>query len=399
MKKILVATICLLMLGLWDLLPGQTPSGFIVMGETDSYELPLWTQILIYRLDMSGNKLWRKVYGSSLRDRHGWIEQTTDGGFVMTSTDESTDDQNLQVFKLDAAGNVSWHKDYGGYIDDRGFSIKQTADGGYIAFGDTMSYVHGTEMSDTDFLAYRLDAAGSKLWRKNYGGTSYDTGRSVGLTADGGFIMGGYTYSYTHGSSDFLLYKVDGSGSKLWRRNLGGGGHEYLAEVQQTSDGGYIVAGDSGSYFHGMAGDSDFLIYKLNAAGVKIWRKNYGGFFPDGAESIQQTADGGYIVTGYTDSYNHTFPGLDTDFLVYKLDADGNKLWRKNYGGFADDAGRCIRQTSDGGYILLGNSKTYTHGMEDFLVYRLDAAGNKLWRKYFGGDSVEDALCVQPVYQ
>jgi hypothetical protein len=183
--------------------------------------------------------------------------------------------------------------------------------------------------------------------------------------ADEGFIVAGWTNSYTYGANDFLVYKLDSNGNKQWEKNYGGINDDYGYSITQTSDGGYIVAGYSDTFTNG---GSDFLVYKLDSNGTKQWR----------AYSICQTSDGGYIVAGCGIPDN-TYGGYD--FLVYKLDSNGNKQWRKNYGGINDDYGYSITQTSDGGYIIAGYSDSFTNGGYDFLVYKLDSNGNKQWRK------------------
>jgi hypothetical protein len=150
---------------------------------------------------------------------------------------------------------------------------------------------------------------------------------------------------------------------------------------QQTSDGGYIIAGTGSSYVHGADPNTDFLVYKLSASGVKQWRKNYGGDDYEYCSHVIQTSDGGYALCGQTRSYTHG----QTDFLVYRLDPAGAKLWRKNYGGISFERPRRIVQTSDGGFVVSGYTDTYTNGGRDILVYRLNAAGTKLWRKNYGG--------------
>ena len=185
------------------------------------------------------------------------------------------------------------------------------------------------------------------------------------------------------GSVDFLVYKLDGAGNKQWRKNYGGVNGDYAFSIEQTADGGYIMAGDGSSYSNG---NCDLLVYKVNAAGQKQWRKNYGGAYCEHMGTIQQTGDGGYILGG--DSYSYTNGG--TDLVVYKLNAAGQKQWRKNFGGVDYENIAHIQQTNDGGYMLFGDTRSYTHGPDDydFIFYKLNAAGQKQWRKNYGG--VED---------
>jgi hypothetical protein len=188
----------------------------------------------------------------------------------------------------------------------------------------------------TDFLVYKLDTAGAKQWRKNFGGDQTDTAKAVVQTSDGGYVVAGYSSSYTSlpvarakpAEPDFLVYRLNSAGQKLWRKNYGGSSSDRCFDVRQTSDGGFILFGYSYSYSNGL---SDFLAYKVNAAGQKLWRKNYGGSEYDYGYFAEQTADGGYIFFGEGDSYAQS--EFDSDFLVYKVNAAGAKEWRKNYGG------------------------------------------------------------------
>lgn len=307
-------------------------------------------------------------------------QQTTDGGYVIggISTSYTHGGHDFLVYRLDAAGNKQWRKNYGGISSDSCYVALQTADGGFILVGYSMSYSNGS----VDFLAYKVDASGMKQWRKNYGGTDYDNCQAARPTADGGYILAGYgtSYSAEPGSHDFLIYKVDSAGAKEWRKNYGGLDYDACYSVQQTGDGGYVAAGLSYSYYHGPDGDCDMLIYKLNGAGQKQWRKNYGGIEGDFGRCVWPTSDGGFLLAGYSESYS-----VEDNFLVYKLDAAGNKQWRKDYGGAEDDRCYAVLQTADGGCLLAGGSRTYSNGSRDFLVYKVDAAGVKQWRKNYGG--------------
>ena len=264
---------------------------------------------------------------------------------------------------------------------------------GYVVAGHSYSYHHG--VNDTDFLIYKLGADGGKRWRKNFGGLGDDFGFSIHQTTDGGYIVAGYTYSYTHGTGDqdFLIYKLDAGGRKLWRKNLGGSGNDSARSIRQTSDGGYIVSGSSTSYAHG---GEDFLIYKLNASGGKQWRKNLGGASIENANSIQQTADGGYIVAGVTYSFV-TGPGSDSDFFISRLRADGKELWWRHMGGILFDAGYSVQQTADGGFVVAGDSMSYSSGSDaDVLIFRLQANGELFWGGWvnLGGPLYDGAFAI-----
>jgi hypothetical protein len=216
------------------------------------------------------------------------------------------------VLKLDASGNVQWQKTYGGVDDDRARSIQQTSDGGYVAAGWTKSFGAG----NSDYWVLKLDASGNVQWQKTYGGADWDYTSSIQQTADGGFVVEGYSVSFGAGNWDFWVLNLDASGNVQWQKTYGGAGDDRTSSIQQTTDGGYVVAGNTVSFG---AGSNDFWVLKLDASGNVTWQKTYGSNDRDRAYSIQQTADGGFVVAGRTTS----FGAGGEDSWVLKLDANG----------------------------------------------------------------------------
>jgi len=371
-----------LFLGAW----AQSPDGYVVMGHSGSYTYwppgVLDYDFLVYKLDLDGRKMWRRNFGGYYFEFGKCIRQTPDGGYVMTGSTESWThggtgtDVDFVVFKLSIDGRKQWRKNLGGTGYETAYAIDASQDGDLFVCGGSDSYSHGAE----DILIYRLDADGNKRWRKNLGGEGMDIGYDCQKTGDGGCIVVGDTRSFTHGVDDvdIIVYKLDAGGAKQWRRNLGGLGDDQGRGVWHTSDGGFIVAGITDSFTQGA---KDFLVYKLDAQGRKEWRRSLGGVLADSAYAIQQTRDGGFIVAGLSYTYTH---GLE-DMLVYKMDANGQKQWRKYYGGAFYDTANSVHQTADDGFILVGSSTSYTHGSYDFLAYKLAANGQKQWRKNYGG--------------
>ena len=289
-----------------------------------------------------------KTFGGSLWDGGRSIQQTSDGGYIVAGFTYSLGATYVLVLKLDLNGNIQWQKTFG---SGWAASIQQTTDGGYIVAGT------GPGPLD-DVLVLKLDSSGNVQWAKTFGGWGFDHATSVQQTSDGGYIVAGFTTSFgAAGYYDALVLKLKPNGDTEWAKMLGGGDADSGYSIQQTSDGGYILAGTT----HG-AGYSDALIVKLKSNGEIDWQKT---FRLGLAYSIQQTSDGGYIVAGVWDA------------LVLKLDSSGNKQWAKTFSGSKEDFAFSIQQTSDGGYIVVGGTTSFGAGYySDILVLKLTSMGN-----------------------
>lgn len=194
------------------------------------------------------------------------------------------------------------------------------------------------------------------LWTRTYGGGSSDLGYFVQQTFDGGYIIAGCTESFGAGSSDAYLVKTDRNGNEVLSKTYGGANHDECHSARETSDGGYIIVGYTESFG---AGGSDVYLIKTDMNGDTLWTKTYGGTRSEAGYSVQQTSDGGYIITGYTGS----FALGNSDVYVIKTDAHGDTMWTKTYGGSGDDCGYSIQQTSDGGYVIGGSMYSAGGGM------------------------------------
>jgi len=327
---------------------------------------------------------WQKTYGGSGDDRAYSIQQTTDGGYIIAGKTGDFYSGDVYIIKLDKDGNKMWEKTFGGSGDDGAYSIQQTTDGGYIVAGWTNSFGAG----NWDIYVIKLDANGNMVWEKTYGGNDYDLAYSIQQTTDGGYIVAGWTNSFGAGESDFYIIKPDENGNKVWEKTYGGNDYDLAYSIQQTTDGGYIVAGWTNSFG---AGNWDIYVIKLDENGNKVWEKTYGGGGDDLAYSIQQTTDGGYIIAGGTNS----FGAGDCDVYVLKLDEDGNMIWEDTFGGSNDDLANSIQQTKDGGYIVAGEKKSFGAGDRDVYIIKLDENGNMVWEKTYGGSGDDSANSIQ----
>jgi hypothetical protein len=276
-----------------------TDGGYIVAGrigyivETPpGYPKAITLDILVLKLDSNGNIIWQKTYGSEGDESNAFIQVTSDGGYIVlcTATSFGAGNRDLWVIKLDSRGDVTWQKAYGGSgdegtgVDNFKHSIQETSDGGYIIANQTRSFGAG----DSDIWVLKLNGTGSIMWEKTYGGTYRDDAFSIQQTDDEGYVVAGVTSSFGAGSFDFWVLKLHSSGDIDWQKTYGGSDSDYSSSIQQTIDGGYIIAGN------GI--DTNLLILKINTIGDITWWRTYtedhAGYFP----SIQQTLDGGYIV-------------------------------------------------------------------------------------------------------
>ena len=333
----------------------QTMDGdYIIAGETMSYGVGGYDFWLI-KTDVVGNEQWDQTYGGGNDDRAHSVQQTTDGGYIIAGVG----DFNFWLVKTDANGNEQWNQTYGGSSWDQAHSVQQTMDGGYIIAGRTLSYGAGY----WDFWLVKTDSYGNEQWNQTYGGGGDERAYSVQQTMDGGFIIAG------EDDYNFWLVKTDAYGNEQWDQTYGGSNDERAYSVQQTTDGGYIIAGYTLSYG---AGGWDFWLVKTDSYGNEQWNQTYGGGGEDVANSVQQTTDGGFIIAGYTSSYG--VGGYD--FLLVKTNAFGNEQWNQTYGGNITDVANSVQQTTDGGYIIAGYTSSYGAGYYDFWLVKTDAYGN-----------------------
>ena len=325
--------------------------------------------------------LWTKTYGGIEYDWGFSVQQTDDGGYIIGGAIYSfgSISGDVWLLKTDANGDTVWTKIYGGTGSDWGKCVQQTTDSGYIIGGVTSSF--GADSNNIWLL--KTDANGDTVWTKIYGGAGTDEGQCVQQTTDSGYIIVGWTESFGAGAWDVWLLKTDADGDTLWTKTYGGIFVDYGYSVQQTNDGGYIIVGWTKSFG---AGDYDVYLVKTDVDGDTLWTKTYGGTGSDGGRCVQQTADSGYIIVGSTESF-----GAGDDVYLVKTDADGDTLWTKTYGGTGWDYGSSVRQTTDGGYIIVG----WTFPSDNVYLVKTDAGGDTLWTKTYGGTGWDEGLSVQ----
>lgn len=373
--------------------------GYILTGFTSSYGAGKADAWLI-KTDKNGNEQWNKTFGGTEDDNAASVQQTTDSGYIVvghTRRSPYAMGSDAWLIKTDANGNEMWNRTFGGKKDDYAFSVQQTPDDGYIIGGLTYSY--------GGVWLIKTDANGKELWNRTFGGGTYPSGQNdiIKLTIDGGYILVGKTGRY--GGSDAWVIKTNAKGDKQWNITLGGTRFNEIYSVysvQQTSDSGYIIAGEKAP----KDDNFDSWLFKLDANGNLQWSKTYGGTEYDGARSVQQTSDSGYIFAGTTGSYGNAGPVVDVEGVVYyddvqwdmwllKTDPNGNEEWNQTFGVTGNDKADYVQQTKDGGYIFAGSTNFYGHRDDDAWLIKVSGERTE---KAAGFEVVQTIAVLSAVY-
>lgn len=314
------------------------------------------------------------IYGHS-------IDLTSDGGFIVAGyikyQTRGFRDHDLWLLKADSSGNEEWRRTFGGKSTDRGYSVSQTPDGGYIVTGETHSFGGGYQM-----FVIKTDSSGREDWYKSMGGIGTERAYEVDVTSDGGFVLAGFTDSEGAGNDDFWVVRLNALGGVEWQETYGGSGMERAYSVQQVTDGGYVVLGNTDSKGNGR---SDIWILRLNPSGAVLWDTTFGGSLADEGRCVRQTSDGGFVVSGtiYDEKLKRS------DLAVIKLDQNGVPQWQKNLGGKITEKGERIIETQDGGFAVVGYTDSYGAGYQDLWLVKLNGQGRPEWDKTFGGSTTD----------
>ena len=377
-----------LILGQVGLIGSVADSEFIGEGTRGSSE-STWTQTT--QMDFENGTSTDVIITPSGEVKLELVRESVEDDF----TDESRISHKENVIVDTAAGEVRLqeiddpliNKTFGGSTYDYGNSIQPTSDNGYVMTGYTASYGAGK----SDVWLIKTDSLGNEQWNRTFGGSDWEWGISVQQTSDNGYIISGDTGSYGSGDQDAWLIKTDDLGIEQWNRTHGGSGVDYGQSVQQTSDGGYIMAGLTASYD---AGNGDVWLVKTNNLGYEQWNRTFGGSEWDMGLSVQQTSDGGYVVAGCTRSYAVGVDPLDVDMWLIKTDSSGNEQWNRTFGGIELDEGLSVIQTSDDGFIMTGTTQSFGAGNRDVWLVKTDSSGNEQWNRTFGGSRRDDGQSV-----
>jgi hypothetical protein len=334
---------------------------FDIYGDSDSAMIALYLDNYI---------IWHQTFGGDYWDWGEEVVQTSDGGYIVTGYTKSYDggDANncgvdppcsdIWLVKTDSLGNEEWIQTYGGNSFDEGYSVQQTTDGGYI--------VAGYKGSPGDVWLIKTNSQGQEDWNRTFGGSDHESGNSVQQTTDGGYIVVGNKGS----TDDVWLIKTNSQGQEDWNRTFGGSDYEFGNSVQQTSDGGYIIAGT--------------WLIKTDSEGNEEWTNE-----SISGNSVQQTSDNGFIITGTINSFG------SEDVELIKTDFNGNEEWTQIFGGGGWDQGYSVQQTTDNGYVITGATYSFGNGAYDVWLIKTDSNGNEEWNQTFGGSGNEFGKSVQ----
>ena len=367
-------------------------------------------------ISQAQTKLWDKTFGGNLDDRLSDLITNPAGEHLLLghSRQNSSSEPVPRLIKIDNNGQKEWDKVLSGSLDEMLHKGLPTVDGGYLLGGTT-----GLQSVSDEFYQFwivKTNQSGTKVWEKKFLGPGILS--AMIATSDGGYLLGGTSNENKkvdkteagRGGEDFWLVKIDASGNKLWDKTLGGTNRDRLTSLLATSDGGYLLGGTS---FSGQGGEKseatlggdfygDYWVVKVDALGRKQWDKTLGGTQDDILSSLLASSDGGYLVAGSSSSgvsgnKSQASKGAG-DYWVVKLSTLGVKLWDKTLGGTSDDDLRDLIATPDGNYLLGGSSSSgisgdksqASRGSFDYWLLKINGNGAKIWDKTLGGNDYDD---------
>ena len=320
-------------------------------------------------------------------ERANAVQQTTDGGYIFTGTTNGfgAGSYDMYLAKTNSNGDTLWTRTFGGSAYDVANCVIQTSDGGFVVTGATNSF-SGTIFNDVYLI--KTDINGNTQWTKTYGGTDTDEGYQVQQTTDGGFIIVGTTESYGVKSGDVYLLRIDSNANLLWTKTYGGTSYDVANSLVQTLDGGFVIAGSADSF----EGNYNMYLIRTDMNGDTLWTRTYGGTGDDEGISILQNNTGDYVVAGYTTG----FGAGNGDIYLVDIDTNGILKWSKAFGGTGYDIGYFIDHTPDGGYVIAGTTASFGAGSDDMCLLKIDSDGNPFWTKAYGGANHEYCFAARP---
>ena len=336
----------------------------------------------------ASDTIWTNMFGGADDEFGHFAEQTNDGGYILTGWTKSFGAglNDIWVIKTNSNGDTLWTKTFGGSQDDNSSCVHQTSDGGYIVFGETVSF------GPTYWKAWliKTDQFGDTSWTSLIGENRHYFIQSGMELLGGNLIFVGYSKASGAGQEDIWIVKTNESGDTIWTKTFGGPGNDLSSTIQQTNDGGYIIAASTNSLG---AGNYDAWLIRTDADGDTIWTRTYGGTDTDHASDVKQTDDNGFIIAGSTRSFGHV--NNYNDAWIIKTNSNGDTLWTKTFGGDLHDGALSVQQTSDGGFLIVGSLGIDLSNRDIWLI-KTNESGDSLWTKTFGGANWDIGRSTEP---
>jgi hypothetical protein len=340
----------------------ETPDGGYIIAGMSETSIPGDTNIYIIKTDNVGDIMWTKEYGGNNPDYPYNIVATPDGGYLLLGYTASygAGDYDTWLVKVNSAGDFQWDKTYGGTGDDQGKALIATTDGNYMITGRTNT-PNGNSATNYDAFLLKVDPSGTEIWTKYYGGGIYESGRALTQTADDGYALAGITNSFGSGMGDVYVVRTNSTGDTLWTKWYGGPNIDDGNEILTTPDGGFVISAETKSFG---AGDFDVQLFKTDGNGSVVWNELYGGTEKDISHMLQKTSDGGYILG----CISRSFGWIEPEMWLIKTNNSGGVAWETSYGSFDHEHLYAAKQTADGGYMVVGHSKSYGPNMKAMFL-------------------------------
>ncbi len=337
--------------------------GYLIAAITTSYGAGGW-DIYLIKINEFGDTLWTKTYGGTGDEQPNALKITSDNNYIIAGRSSSFGNGNYDAYllKINSSGDTLWTKTYGGVQGENAYDVIQTSDEGFLLIGRTSSYTHGYN----SVYAIKTNSSGDTLWTKTYEKEIMNSGISAFQLSDGGFFFCGETENTTLNIADCYFIRTNSQGDTLWTKTFGGNDFDGAFQCYDAGD-GIIISGTTISYGAGMY---DIFLSKFDYNGNNVWLKTYGGVYDDYGGHFSATDDGGYIITGYTESYGY---GAQDMYLI-KTNSNGDTLWTKPFGKNGDDWAGDVKQTLDLGYIIIGHSNSFGNGYDVYLI-KTDQSG------------------------
>lgn len=345
--------------------------------------------IFVTTENLSGYYIFSSAVGGANVDLGYSIIKTADCGFAVVGMTETFGAGSQDVFfaKFDSMGNIQWARTIGGTDQDEAYSLVQSDDGGYIITGRTMSFGSGNE----DIFLVKITQSGELEWARAIGEAGNDVGRSTALTHDGGFVITGWTGSYSAGIYDFFLMKLNSLGIVEWAKTVRGVENELGYSIIQTSDRGFAITGIYGADFY-MSDTTDCFLAKFDSLGTMQWMKLIGGIYDDRSFSVAQRSDEGFVIVGMC-GYQRIDPNSG-DLLIVGTSSTGDIEWAKTLQASGNDKASSVKVDADDEMFIAGKISGWGSGWSDLLLMKLDSNAGLMWAKAIGEASYEEAFSV-----